>query len=103
MPASLPASPYGHEITKEKLDQVASAENLLRSLGFRQCRVRHHGDVARIEVPPPDIPKVVAFREKVTAELKALGFRYVALDLQGYRAGSMNETLGQKITEQREE
>ncbi len=87
--------PYGTEITAEKLDQVAGAERALRARGFRQVRVRHHGTVARIEVGPDEIHRF-ADRElavAVTNKLKELGFAYVALDLEGYRTGSMNEIL----------
>lgn len=85
--------PYGEEITQEKLEQVAKAEEFLRSLGFKQFRVRHHGRTARVEVPPEDIAKVISERGRVAEALKALGFAYVALDLEGYRTGSLNEIL----------
>ena len=63
-------------------------------MGFDLCRVRHHGDVARIELPTDDMPRLLdpILREQVTRELRAVGYRYVALDLQGYRTGSLNET-----------
>ncbi len=87
--------PYGSRITAEKLAQIDAAECCLRNLGFRQVRVRHHGDVARIEVPPDQMVTLLANGAvpKVVARLKELGFTYVALDLQGYRTGSMNETI----------
>lgn len=87
--------PYGQEITVEKLSQVAAAERLLRARGFVQVRVRHHGEVARLEVSPVDVARLVAepLRSEVIAALKALGFTYVAVDLEGYRQGSMNEAL----------
>lgn len=87
--------PYGQPITPEKLDQVAQAERLLRQRGFQQVRVRHHGDTARIEVPPEDLPRLVdpPLRIELVRHLKRLGFAYVTVDLQGYRTGSMNETL----------
>lgn len=85
--------PYGMRITKERLTQVASAERFLRSLGLGQLRVRHHGAIARIEVEEGSIAKVISHREVIAAKLKALGFAYVAVDLEGYRTGSMNETL----------
>ena len=87
--------PYGTEITADKLDQIAGAERALRARGFRQIRVRHHGAVARIEVGPEEIPRF-ADRElaaTIVNELKVLGFSYVALDLEGYRTGSLNEVL----------
>ena len=86
---------YGEAITPEKLDRVDRAEQFLLSLGFRQMRVRVHGDAARVEVPPEDLDRLLEreTREKVYAALKALGFAYVAADLSGYRTGSMNEVL----------
>jgi len=98
--------PYGTEITTEKLEQIAGAERALRARGFRQIRVRHHGAVARIEVGPEEISRFVD-RELAAAivnELKALGFSYVALDLEGYRTGSMNEVLPEeKLESKRQE
>ncbi len=86
---------YGETITRERLNRVGAAEQLLLDLGFRQMRVRVHGEVsetARIEVLPEDIGRFAEeqLRQKVWAGLKALGFAYVTLDLQGYRTGSMN-------------
>jgi len=88
--------PYGEAITREKLDVVARGEELLRSLGFRQFRLRHHGTIARIEIEPGDIPRLLdpAVRIRVAQGIRALGFPYVTLDLLGYRTGSMNEVLG---------
>lgn len=94
--------PYGDRITEQKLRQVAAAEAALHEMGFRQCRVRHHGQVARIEVLPQDIPKLAAepHRSAVVDKLRAAGFAYVTLDLAGYRSGSMNEVLaGAKATD----
>ena len=88
--------PYGQEITAEKLAQVARAEEFLRSRGFRQVRVRHHGDVARLEVGPDEMERAFAEREDLVAELKAAGFLHVALDLAGYKSGSLNAALGKK-------
>ena len=85
--------PYGEEITEERLGRVERAEQFLMDLGFGQVRVRSHGDLARIELRATDIPKAVEQREKIHAALKEFGFAYVALDLQGYRTGSMNEVL----------
>lgn len=87
---------YGEEITAGKLSMVGRAEQLLLDLGFRQMRVRMHGkDMARIELLPEDIEKAVRpeIREKIVTSLKAFGFTYISLDLQGYRTGAMNEIL----------
>ncbi len=83
---------FGVRITVEELSKVGRAERALKDLGFRQCRVRVHGDVVRIEVEPADLPRLAeaSVRERVAAELKALGYRYVTLDLEGFRSGSMN-------------
>lgn len=86
--------PYGKTITTGILGQVAQAELALRRLGFGQLRVRHHDQVARIEVEAGDLEALLEQREAVSAALKALGYVYVALDLDGFRSGSLNETLG---------
>lgn len=88
--------PYGTAITPEVLARVDKSEAFLRSLGFVQCRVRVHGPVARIEVPPEQIAQLAAPRiaNLIDRELRALGFSYVAVDLSGYRTGSLNEQLG---------
>lgn len=85
--------PYGSAITPEKLRQIEHAEEFLFGLGFSQVRVRHYDEMARIEVPPDEMPKLLAHRDAVATQLKQLGFRYVTLDLGGYRSGSMNEGL----------
>lgn len=87
--------PYGEEITSEKLKRVEKAEDYLLSLGFKGFRVRNHGDMARIELDPQDISRLFDedLRLKIVERLKEIGYRYVALDLQGYRRGSMNEVL----------
>ena len=85
--------PYGETITVEKLGMVDRAEAMLRGLGFRQLRVRHHGSVARIEVPPPEMPRLLHCAPAVVSALKALGYAYVAMDLQGFRSGALNEVL----------
>jgi uncharacterized protein len=85
--------PYGSAITPEKLRQIEHAEEFLFGLGLSQVRVRHYSEMARIEVPPEEMPKLLMHRDAVTARLKELGFRYVTLDLAGYRSGSMNEVL----------
>lgn len=88
--------PYGEGITVEKLSQIDLAEQALRDAGFAQVRVRHHGAVARIELPPADFARLFAEgrAEQVHTELKALGYQWVTLDLMGYRTGSMNEAVG---------
>jgi pyridinium-3,5-biscarboxylic acid mononucleotide sulfurtransferase len=87
--------PYNSEVTVEKLRMIEQAEDVLLSLGFRHCRVRHHGDVARIELPPSDLPRALEaeVRAALVRDLKAIGYRYVSLDLEGYRTGSLNEML----------
>jgi uncharacterized protein len=87
--------PYGQHITEQKLSQIDRAEQVLRDVGFRQVRVRHHDQVARIELPPDDLPRVftAGLAGQIAAELRALGFQYVTLDLLGYRSGSLNEAL----------
>ncbi len=86
---------YGEEITEEKLRRIGSAEQFLIEHGFLEERVRMHGDIARIEVPPADIPRLAAeeMREAVYEEFRRLGFSFVTLDLKGYRMGSMNATI----------
>lgn len=87
--------PYGTKIDKGSLGRVGRAEDFLRKLGFGQVRVRHHGPVARLEVEPAMIPRLVRadIRGKISRGLKRLGYAYVALDIDGYRTGSLNETL----------
>jgi pyridinium-3,5-biscarboxylic acid mononucleotide sulfurtransferase len=87
--------PYGDVITVEKLQMIASAEKWLRDQGFEEVRVRHHGAVARLEVPLSVLPRLVeeGLREEVVRALKGIDYSYVALDLQGFRSGSMNEAL----------
>jgi pyridinium-3,5-biscarboxylic acid mononucleotide sulfurtransferase len=85
--------PFGTPITRERLGQVERAEDFLRGLGVTQMRVRHHGEVARIEVTPPEFYLVLNNRDWIVKEFKMLGFSYVTMDLQGYRSGSMEETL----------
>lgn len=87
--------PYGKEITKEKLSIVDKAERFLRGLNFKQVRVRHHGEIARIELEKKDIGTFISkgLLDKVIKKFKELGFLYVTLDLEGYRTGSMNEPL----------
>lgn len=87
--------PYGTEVTIERLRTVERGESALRRLGFRALRVRHHGDVARLEIPEADLPRLLdpATRRAVVAALRDAGFRYVAVDLQGLRSGSLNEGI----------
>ena len=87
--------PYDHAVTPEKLRQIERAEAALRELGFRGCRVRHHDDVARLELAPADLPRAVepATARAIAAAVKAAGYRYVALDVEGYRTGSLNEPI----------
>lgn len=84
---------YGETITIEKLGRVGEAERYIRSLGFGQVRVRSHGDIARIEVDPEVMKLIVNHASSITDKLKELGFIYVAMDLSGYRSGSMNKVL----------
>jgi pyridinium-3,5-biscarboxylic acid mononucleotide sulfurtransferase len=87
--------PYGEEITPERLLRIGKAEAFLRALGFRQLRVRDHGQVARLEMEPKELGRFAdeKLREVVVHELTGLGFNYVALDLAGYRTGALNEVL----------
>ncbi|MCG6535882.1 MAG: ATP-dependent sacrificial sulfur transferase LarE [Syntrophales bacterium LBB04] len=91
--------PYGTRISEGNLRQVEEAEDLLRrEMGFRDVRVRHHGPVARIEIAPEEFPRLLlaSAREQVVKRLKTLGFSFVSMDLEGFRSGRMNETLGEK-------
>lgn len=87
--------PYGERVSPERLARIDTAERLLRGLGFPEVRVRDHGTLARIEVPFPEVAALAAadLRAIVLQEMKALGFAYVALDMQGLRSGSLNEVL----------
>jgi uncharacterized protein len=86
---------YGRPVTAENLGQVERAEDALRALGFQQVRVRHHGELARIEIARQDLPRALtlAMLDQITAALRPCGFTYVTLDTQGYRSGSMNDVL----------
>jgi pyridinium-3,5-biscarboxylic acid mononucleotide sulfurtransferase len=86
---------YGRPVTRENLSQVEQAEEALHALGFPQVRVRHHGDLARIEIARADLPRALTLPtlEAITAAIKPLGFLYITLDTEGYRSGSMNDTL----------
>ena len=102
--ADLPASaclasrlPYGTEVTAERLAQVEAGEAALRELGFEQLRIRHHGDVARIEIAPEELPRALSpeMAARMVEALRPVGFRFVTLDLEGYRQGSLNVVLTQ--------
>jgi uncharacterized protein len=84
---------YGDPITVEKLQKVADAESAVRALGFRGFRVRHHDDIARVEMPVDDLERAFALRAEISAAVKSAGYSYVALDLDGYESGSMNRVL----------
>ncbi len=87
--------PYGNAITPEKLSVVDRGENILRGFGFRIFRVRHHGEMVRLEIAPQELSKALnmTMAEILVKEFKALGFKYVTLDLEGYRSGALNEVL----------
>ncbi|MBA3398159.1 MAG: ATP-dependent sacrificial sulfur transferase LarE [Deltaproteobacteria bacterium] len=85
--------PYGTQITEDRLRRVDAFEDGLRALGFRQIRVRFHDTIARVEIETAELPRIVLVREQVVALGKQLGFAYVALDLAGFRSGSLNEVL----------
>jgi len=85
--------PYGSMITIESLARIEHAEDLLSRMGFKQLRVRHHNQLARVEVPPEDFATVLNHHGEIVDKLKALGYTYVTLDLAGFRSGSMNEVL----------
>lgn len=89
--------PYGEQITREKLTRVEQAEKVLNQMGFSQVRVRDYDSIARIEVPTGQIAMAVGMRDRIVAALKELGYSYVTIDLQGFRNGSMNETLTESI------
>ncbi len=87
--------PYGEEVTPRKLRQVEEGERILHRYGFRKCRLRHHGDIARIEIDPSHLDRLTdeSLRGEIAGGIRELGFAYVTLDLQGYRTGSLNELL----------
>ena len=86
---------YGRPVTRDNLSQVEQAEEALHALGFQQVRVRHHGDLARIEISRQELPHALTLEtlDRIAAALRPLGFLYVTLDIQGYRSGSMNDIL----------
>jgi uncharacterized protein len=85
--------PYGTPVTMTVLAEVAAAESALKALGFRQLRVRHYGDLARLELPVAELDAVLARRDDVVAAVKGAGYRYVTLDLEGFRSGNLNDAL----------
>ena len=87
--------PHGEPVTTEALAQIEAAENVLRDLGFYDVRVRHHQTIARIEVGPSEVARLLdnGLREKVASALKEVGYAYVTLDLEGYRRGNTNEIV----------
>ena len=85
--------PYGEEITAEKLRRIDAAEQVLFERGYAQFRVRSHGDLARIEVPEAELPRLLSEREPVAEALRAIGFTYVTMDLEGFQSGSLNRTI----------
>lgn len=93
MPCMSSRIQYGERVTEEKLSQVEKAEDFLFDLGFRILRVRHHGDTARIEVMPRDFDRLLENREAIIEQFEALGFIYIAMDLRGFKSGSLNAVL----------
>lgn len=89
--------PYGSEVTVKKLNDIAEAERFLSSLGFSQVRVRHHGRIARIELLKSEMQRLCdnGLADRIVARLKEIGFAYITVDLQGYRSGSMNESINE--------
>jgi uncharacterized protein len=107
--ADIPASPclasrvsYGLQITEKRLKQIEQAEEFLKTLGLTEFRLRHHDTVARIEVYPSDLHKITTepTRSKIVKKIKALGFKFVTVDLQGFRSGSLNVMLSEKQKQQ---
>lgn len=91
--------PYGTKVTRERLEKVAAGEAYLRALNFPIVRVRSDGALARIEVPDQEIEKLIGLRGEITSYFKQLGFRYITVDLQGFRSGSLNEILPEHVRE----
>jgi len=93
--------PYNTFLTKENLSQVEQAEEVIKNAGFKQYRVRHHGDLARIELLPKDIKELLddKLREEIDNKLRSLGFSYITLDLRGYKTGNMNINISKKSKE----
>jgi len=85
--------PYGEKIEKERLKRIELSEEFIRCLGIRQVRVRDHNNIARIEIEDKDFYLIISLKDKIIKELKRLGYKYITLDLEGYRTGSMNEEI----------
>lgn len=85
--------PYNTKITREALSMIDSGEYFLRGLGFNQVRLRHMGNLAKIEVLPEDMPRLIELREEIIQKLKEIGYTYITVDLEGYTTGSMNRTI----------
>ena len=85
--------PYGTPVTRERLAQIAALEEALHGLGFRQVRVRHHGELARVEVSKAELSRAFDLRDELVLAGKGAGYTFVTLDLAGYRTGSLNELL----------
>jgi len=94
---------YGRTVTREVLEQVEKAEESLRLLGFRELRVRHHGELARVEIARAELPRALAMEmlDRISAALKRAGYQYVALDCSGFRSGSMNAILPADVLSRR--
>jgi uncharacterized protein len=90
---------YGREVTREVLSQVERAEDAMRGLGFREFRVRHHGELARVEIARAEMPKALAMEmlDAITASLREVGYQYVTLDTSGFRSGSLNALLPAEV------
>jgi len=94
---------YGRTVTREVLEQVEKGEEALRQLGFRELRVRHHGEVARVEISRIEMPRALTMEtmEAISSALKLCGFKYVTLDCAGFRSGSMNAILPVEVLARR--
>lgn len=94
---------YGREVTREVLEQVEKAEESMRQLGFRELRVRHHGELARVEIARNELPRALSMEmlDAITAEIKKAGFKYVSLDTAGFRSGSLNAVLPVEVLARR--
>lgn len=89
--------PYGSEITREKLEQIAHAERYLRGIGLREFRCRHHGDIARIEADPAQFQLLLDNRQRIVTQFRSLGFKWVSIDLAGFKSGSLNDLLPSEL------
>ncbi|MGC8975999.1 MAG: ATP-dependent sacrificial sulfur transferase LarE [Candidatus Ratteibacteria bacterium] len=85
--------PYGEKITEERLKKIEEGENFLYSLGFKIVRIRDYNEIARIEVDKDEIEKLIKLKDKIVKKLKEIGYKYITVDLEGYRTGSMNESI----------